>query len=105
MRRRFDKAGSYLITSHLVAPTIQLKAVIAGIKLDSILLLANEEADGVQSHLELWAYSDEARAYCLFHPMPLELKGKNLIVGVCLGIGARTRLDIALVVDITTLFA
>ena len=86
MSRRFDEASPDLIPSHLVTATVELKAVVAGVKLNGILLLANEEADGVQSHLELWAYSDEACANPFLHSMPLELKRKDLIISVCLRI-------------------
>ena len=105
MRRRLDKARTDLVPRHLVAAAIQLKAVIAGIQLNGILLLANKEADGIESHFEFRADSNEAGPDPFFHAMPFELKRENLVIGIGLRVGSRTRLDVTLVVDIATLFA
>ena len=105
MRRCLDKARANLITRHLIATTVELKAVVAGIKLDRILFLANEKADGVQGHFEFWADSDKASSNLFLNSVPLELKCKDLIIGIGFGIGSRTRLDVSLVVDIAALFA
>ena len=74
MRRCLNKARANLITRHLITATVELKAVVAGIKLDRILFLTNEEADGVQGHFEFWVDSDKAGSNLFLHSMSLELK-------------------------------
>ena len=105
MRRSFDKTRPDFIARHLITATVELERVVAGVKLNRILFLANEEADGVQSHFEFWADSDKASSNLFLNSVPLELKCKDLIISVGFGIGSRTRLNVSLVVDIATLFA
>ena len=60
MRVCLDKRSANLITSHLVAATVQFETIVAGVQqLDCVLLLSNQEADGVERHLKLWADTDE----------------------------------------------